>query len=113
VKREAPNDNYPASAGVCYSSVFLVVLHFTVPDQHVRHFADRWFGIIIERVARSREQRAFVVEPQRWKIERTLGCLDWSRILSKEYERTTESSESNIYLASIRLMIRRLILSPK
>jgi hypothetical protein len=37
---------------------------------------------------------------------------DWSRILSKEYERTAESSESNIYLASIRLMLRRLVSSP-
>ena len=54
-------------------------------------------------------QREFVAQPQRWKIERTFGWLDWSRVLSKEYERTTESSESDIYLASIRLMLRRLV----
>jgi putative transposase len=71
-------------------------------------FAKRWFGLIVDIVARSPEQRGFEVQPQRWKIERTFGWLDWSRILSKEYERTTESSESNIYLASIRLMLRRL-----
>jgi hypothetical protein len=29
------------------------------------------------------------------KIERTFGWLGWSRIFSKEYERTTESSESD------------------
>jgi transposase len=52
------------------------------------------------------------VQPQRWKVERTFGWLDWSRILSKEYERTTESSESDIYLASIRLMLRRLASPP-
>jgi len=74
-------------------------------------FAKRWFGIIVDVVSRSPEQRVFVVQPQRWKIERTFGWLDWSRILSKEYERTTESSESNIYLASIRLILRRLTLS--
>jgi putative transposase len=76
-------------------------------------FAKRWFGIIVDVVTRSPSQRGFVVQPQRWKIERTFGWLDWSRILSKEYERTTESSESDIYLASIRLMLRRLTLSPK
>ena len=76
-------------------------------------FVKQWFGIIVDIVQRPPEQREFVVQPQRWKIERTFGWLDWSRILSKEYERTTESSESNIYLASIRLMLRRLTFSPK
>lgn len=76
-------------------------------------FAKQWFGIVVEIVKRSPGERDFVVQPQRWKIERTLGWLDWSRILSKEYERTTESSESNIYLASIRLLLRRLTFSPK
>ena len=75
-------------------------------------FAKRWFGIIVDIVTRAPSQREFIVQPQRWKIERTFGWLDWSRILSKEYERTTESSESNIYLASIRLMLRRLVSSP-
>jgi putative transposase len=76
-------------------------------------FAKRWFGIIVDIVQRPAGQHEFVVQPQRWKIERTFGWLDWSRILSKEYERTTESSVSNIYLASIRLMLRRLGSSPK
>jgi len=76
-------------------------------------FAKRWFGIIVDIVRRPPDQREFVAQPQRWKIERTFGWLAWSRILSKEYERTTESSESNIYLASIRLMLRRLAHSPK
>lgn len=76
-------------------------------------FARHWFGIIVDIVQRPTGQRDFVVQPQRWKIERTFGWLNWSRILSKEYERTTESSESDIYLASIRLMLRRLTFSPK
>jgi putative transposase len=92
-------------------------LHTVLVDQGYKNwlveFAKRWFGIIVDIVQRSPEQRAFVVQPQRWKIERTFGWLDWSRILSKEYERTTESSESDIYLASIRLMVRRLTFSPK
>ena len=42
-------------------------------------FAKRWFGIIVDIVSRSPEQREFVVQPQRWKIEHTFGWLDWSR----------------------------------
>jgi putative transposase len=91
-------------------------LHTVLVDQGYKswlvEFAKRWFGIIVDIVQRPTAQREFVVQPQRWKIERTFGWLDWSRILSKEYERTTESSESNVYLASIRLMVRRLASSP-
>lgn len=91
-------------------------LHTVLVDQGYKswlvEFVKQWFGIIVDIVVKPPEQRAFVVQPQRWKIERTFGWLDWSRILSKEYERTTESSESNIYLASIRLMLRRLTFSP-
>ncbi len=91
-------------------------LHTVLVDQGYKswlvEFAKHWFGIIVDIVKRSPGQREFVVQPQRWKIERTFGWLDWSRILSKEYERTTESSESDIYLASIRLMLRRLGSSP-
>jgi putative transposase len=76
-------------------------------------FAKRWFGVIVDIVQRPTGQREFIVQPQRWKIERTFGWLDWSRVLSKEYERTTESSESDIYLASIRLMLRRIASSSK
>ena len=76
-------------------------------------FAKRWFNIIVDSVNRPLEQHEFVVQPQRWKIERTFGWLDWSRILGKEYERTTESSASDVYLASIRLMLKRLACSPK
>jgi transposase len=91
-------------------------LHTILVDQGeggwLVEFAKHWFHIIVDVVSRSPEQRAFVVQGQRWKIERTFGCLDWSRILSREYERTTLSSESDVYLTSIRLMLRRLVSSP-
>lgn len=66
----------------------------------------------VDVMQRPTAQREFVAQPQRWKIERTFGWLYPRRLLSKEYERTTESSESEIYLASIRLMLRRLASSP-
>ena len=70
-------------------------LHTVLMDQGYKswlvEFAKRWFNIVIDIVQRPTAQREFVVQRQRWKIERTFGWLDWSRILSKEYERTTES----------------------
>lgn len=71
-----------------------------------------WFNKVVEIVNRAKDQRGFVVQPQRWKVERTFGWFNWERLLSKEFERTTESSESDMYFASIRLMLRRLTASP-
>ena len=50
----------------------------------------------------------FVVVKRRWVVERTFGWLGRSRRLSKEYERLTQSEESWIYTAMIRLMLSRL-----
>ncbi len=50
----------------------------------------------------------FRVLPRRWVVERTFSWLSQSRRLSKDYERLTQTSESMIYAAMTRLMIRRL-----
>lgn len=49
----------------------------------------------------------FVLLPKRWIVERTFGWLGRMRRLSKDYEYYPSSSESWIYLAMIRLMVRR------
>jgi putative transposase len=66
------------------------------------------FQLILEIVTRDKEQKGFVVLPKRWIVERTLAWLGRNRILSKEYERLTQTSESDVYIASIRMMLRRL-----
>jgi putative transposase len=48
------------------------------------------------------------VLPRRWVVERTFAWLGQSRRLSKDYERLPASSESLIYDAMSRLMLRRL-----
>jgi len=65
-------------------------------------------GIELEIVKRAEGTKGFVVQAKRWIVERTLGWLNGYRGLSKDYEGTTESSETMIYLAMIDLMVTRL-----
>lgn len=73
----------------------------------------RWvmdmFRWIVEIVLRPLEHKGFLVLPKRWVVERTFGWLNWCRRLSKDYERLPETSETFIYIAMIRLMVRRLV----
>lgn len=50
----------------------------------------------------------FRVLPRRWVVERTFAWQSQNRRLSKEYERLCPTSEALIYIAMIRLMLRRL-----
>lgn len=72
----------------------------------------RWvmdtFGLIVEIVLRPQEQKGFTPLPRRWVVERTFGWFYWCRRLSRDYECSIESSEAWIYIASIRLLLRRL-----
>lgn len=54
----------------------------------------------------------FHVLPKRWIVERTFAWLDQNRRLSKDYERIPATSETFIYAAMIRLMLRRLARQP-
>ena len=51
----------------------------------------------------------FHVLSRRWVVERTFAWLLLNRRLSREYERLCATSETWIYLAMIRLMLRRLV----
>jgi putative transposase len=51
---------------------------------------------------------AFTVLPHRWVVERTIAWIGRYRRLSKDYEDLPESSETMVYLARSRLMLRRL-----
>lgn len=50
----------------------------------------------------------FHVIARRWVVERTFAWFSHNRRLSKDYERLCATSEAWIYLAVIRLMLRRL-----
>ena len=66
------------------------------------------FGWVLQTVLRPVTVKGFVVLPKRWIIERTFAWLARYRRNSKDYERTTESSEAIIHLSMINLMSRRL-----
>ena len=53
-------------------------------------------------------QPGFRVLPRRWVVERTFAWLNQNRRLSKDYEVLPETSESWVYVAMSRLMLRRL-----
>lgn len=65
----------------------------------------RW---ILQVVLRPQQTKGFVVFKKRWEVERTLGCLMGCRRLGRDYELLSETSETLIYLAMIRIMVRRL-----
>jgi putative transposase len=68
----------------------------------------RW---VLETVLRTDAVKGFVPIRQRWKVERTFGWFNWCRRLSKDYEILPETAEAFIYIANIRLMLRRLAYS--
>jgi putative transposase len=53
-------------------------------------------------------RRGFEVLPRRWVVERTFAWLSQNRRMSKDYERLCSTSESFVYAAMARLMVKRL-----
>jgi transposase len=62
----------------------------------------------LEIVRRPKDTKGWVVLPIRWTVERTFAWLGKCRRLSKDRERSVESSEAFIRLAMIHLMLNRL-----
>jgi putative transposase len=66
------------------------------------------FRFKIEPVLRPEGQKGFQVLPRRWVVERTFAWLDASRRLSRDYKVLIDTSETMIYIAMTRLLLRRL-----
>ena len=71
----------------------------------------------LEIIKRTDNVKGFKILPRRWVVtepaecvvERTFAWLNNSRRLSKDYERLPKTSESIIYLAMIKLMLKRVV----
>jgi putative transposase len=65
-----------------------------------------WY--VIEVVSRPAGNKTFQVIKWRWVVERTFAWLGRCRIHSRDYERKTSSSEAQVQISMIGLMLRRL-----
>ena len=88
--------------------LFLIYTDGTYRGETFVRWIDDTYDWILEAVLRVDNHKGFRVVPKRWVVERTFGWLHWCRRLSKDYERLPQTSETFIYLAMIRIMIRRL-----
>lgn len=66
------------------------------------------FGWVIDIVLRTDKKTNFQVLPKRWVVERTFSWFESYRRLGKDYEYNTDTSETMIQLAMIRLMLNRI-----
>jgi putative transposase len=76
-------------------------------NDFMKEMMDR-FRWVIEVIKRPDYAKGFVLLPKRWVVERTFGWFTFCRRLSKDYEGLPETSEAWIYVANIRVMLRRL-----
>jgi putative transposase len=65
-------------------------------------------GYVVEVVGRPMGSRGFVEQPQRYVVERTFAWLGRYRRHSRDYERSTSSSEAMVKISSIHRMLRLL-----
>jgi putative transposase len=59
-------------------------------------------------VEREDEGSGFSVDPKRWIVERTFSWLGGWRRLNRDYERNTDSSETMVRTALLRIALNRL-----
>lgn len=69
-------------------------------------WCQKMFGVVVE--IAQRLGTGFEVMPKRWIVERTFAWLGHSRRLSKDFETSPHMSETMIYVAMTRLMLKRL-----
>jgi len=59
-------------------------------------------------IAKRSDWHKFEILPKRWIVERTIAWMGRCRRLAKDFENRTRMAIAFVYLAMIRLMIRRL-----
>jgi putative transposase len=81
-------------------------------NEYRNHAPDAWISehgrYVIEVGSRPEGAEGFRVIKWRWVVERTFAWLGRCRVHSRDYERTTGSSEAQVQISMIQLMLRRL-----
>ena len=62
----------------------------------------------IEIVTRDQSVGTFKAEPRRWVVERTFAWFGRNRRLAKDFEASIASAEAWVFIASVKLLSRRL-----
>ena len=69
---------------------------------------ERGIDDLLEIVRKPKDQMGFSVLPRRWVVERTFAWISRCRRLTKDFERTIESSQAWVILSACRFMVRRV-----
>jgi putative transposase len=81
-------------------------------NKYRNHALEGWLSqhgwYVIEITSRPPKSGEFRVIKWRWVVERTFAWLGRCRLHSRDYERKTESSEAQVQISMIQLMLRRL-----
>ena len=90
----------------------LLRLQKIIADGGYRGVLEQWvteqLHVILEIVLKLGDKKGFQVLPKRWVVERTNAWLTRQRRLARDYERRVASDEAFIYIAMLRLGLRRL-----
>ena len=65
-------------------------------------------AVVASRSSSSDRAGGFVVQAKRWIVERTLAWISRNRRLARDFENLAATAKALIYLAMIKLMLRRL-----
>jgi transposase len=93
-------------AGSGYSRVSKALVDQGFKASVVEHGAK--LGIDVGIVERNPQDKGFVPQPIRWRVEQTNGLNMLERRLARDYEHAPSSAESRIYWASAGRILRRL-----
>jgi putative transposase len=82
-------------------------------SKYHNHALNRWLGrqqagYRIEVVSRPAGAKGFVLLHRRWVVERTFAWMGRYRRLSKDYDYFTQSSEAQVQVSAVHMMLRRL-----
>jgi putative transposase len=92
-------EKFPRLKGACGDGTYNEKTFIARMDQR---------NLTLEIKSRPPASKGFVLLKKRWIVERTFAWLSFNRRLSKDYEKTVQSSETRVRIAALAMMLRRL-----
>lgn len=76
--------------------------------EKLRRALDKMGRWTVDIIRRSDTAKGFEQLPRRWVVERTIAWLNRNRRLAKDFEATIESAQAWLFIASVKLLSRRI-----